>query len=143
VISDPALGVVDLLVAAGIGVQGATTGWHISISKLPLEPDTAIAVVATGGLPPNPKFLLNFPSVQVQVRGKQSGYQAASTKVRQVQDALLGYPGGVLQGDTWRSITAIGDVAWLGYDTNDRPMFSVNFSLIVEPKVGGYRQAMS
>ena len=141
--SSPAVGVKDLLVAASMGTFGGTSGWSINVGKLPTTPDTAIACVVTGGLPPSPKWLLNQPSVQVMIRGKANGYVDAENKARAIVDALLGAPTQTVGGDFWGGITQIGDVVHAGYDETNRPLFTCNFSIIVEPKAGGHRQSMS
>ena len=41
------------------------------------ESSKVIGLIDTGGLEANPKFLLDFPSVQVMVRGERGGYVAA------------------------------------------------------------------
>lgn len=141
--SSPAIGVKDLLVAASVGTFASTTGWNISVGKFPTSPDTSIVCNETGGLSPYPHLRLNFPSVQVMVRGPANGYVAASEKIRAVVDALLGIPSQSLNGDEWQGIRQMGDVSFIGYDESNRPLFTSNFSIIVEPKAGGYRQAIA
>lgn len=141
--TSPAIGTKDLLVAAGAGVFASTSGWNISVGKFPTSPDTSIVCVETGGLSPYPHLLLNFPSIQVMVRGAANGYVAASDKIRAVVDALLGAPAQAVNGDDWQGIRQLGDVAFIGYDESNRPLFTSNFSIIVEPKAGGYRQALA
>lgn len=142
----PAISVKNLLVAANLGVFASVldSEWNISVGQFPLAPDTSIVCTDTGGLPPSPNLLLNFPSVQVRVRAAPGDYPAASSKVRAIVDALLGIPAQDLTGgDHLDGITQIGDVGFLGYDEVNRPIFTSNFSLIVEPKVGGYRHAIA
>lgn len=134
--ADPAVGAKDLLVDANIGVFAATTGWGIFIGKLPSEPYTAIAIITTGGLTPNPKYLLDFPSIQVLVRGAPNGYAAAFVKAVAIKNTLLGLPSQEVSGDTWVQVNQIGDVASLGYDENNCPLFSINFALTIEPATG-------
>lgn len=141
--SDPAKGVKDLLVSASVGSFASTAGWGIFIGRLPTSPDTAIACVTTGGISPFPHILLNQPSVQVLVRGAPNGYVAAEAKARAVVDALLGIDSQNVNGDFWGGIRQLGDVASLGYDDRDRPLFTCNFSIIVEPQSGGYRSAIA
>lgn len=141
--TSPAIGVKDLLVSAGVGVFAATSGWNISIGRHPTSPDTSIVCNETGGLSPYPHLRLNFPSVQVMVRGAANGYVAANEKIRAVVDALLGAPSQVVNGDEWQGIRQLGDVAFIGFDESNRPLFTSNFSIIVEPKAGGYRQAIA
>lgn len=131
--SDPAVGIKDLLVAAGIGTFAGTSGWAIFIGKLPQKPETAIAIVNTGGETSNPKYLLDYPSVQVLLRGAKNGYQTAYSKALAIKNALLGLPSQTINSDWWVQVNMIGEIASLGFDENDCPMFSVNFSLIIEP----------
>jgi hypothetical protein len=131
--TDIAEGAKDLLVAAGVGTFGAPTGWGIFINKQPTTPDTVITAYASGGLDPNPQWLLDFPSLRVQVRGAPGGYVAAQSKAKDVKDALLGLPSQDLNGDRWVSVLMNGDILSLGHDEENRPLFSINFSLIIEP----------
>lgn len=141
--SPPEIGIKDLLVSGSIGTFAATTGWSIHLGGLPTEPDTAIACVPTGGLAPSPLWLLNQPSVQVLVRGATNGYSAASNKAQDVVACLLGIDSQSVNGDFWGGITQIGEIAFLGFDEKKRPLFSCNFSIIVEPKAGGHRLPMT
>lgn len=138
----PAAGVKDLLVAANVGTFAATSGWSISVGKSSTAPDTSITCVDTGGISPFPHLALNFPSVQVIVRGAPGDYIGAHDKGRAVIDALLGKGVTSVNGDSWEGITQIGDLASIGYDENNRPLFSANFSIHVEPASTGLRQAI-
>lgn len=138
----PAAGANSLLVTATIGTFAALTGWSLNIGKLPTTPDTAIACVDTGGVTPNPLFALNFPSVQTLVRGAPGDYIGAHDKGRDVIDVLLGLGDSVVDGDSWEGITQIGDLSFLGYDERNRPLFSANFSIHVEPAEKGNRLAI-
>lgn len=133
-------GIKDLLVGASIGVFPPDTGdWIINIGRLTDEQDQMIAVSRAGGKAPNPKWNIDFPSVQVRVRGGKNGYLAAEQKARNVKDCLLGLPSQDLNGDRWTAINMIGDIAPMGWDPNDRPIFALNFALIIEPAVAGNR----
>lgn len=140
--ADPAEGIKDLLVTAAVGTFNATTGWSIRIAKEQDKPDTHITCYSSGGLASNPKWLLDFPSVQVRVRGAASGYVAARTKMQSVKDTLLGIASQTLNGDRWVAINSIGDINNLGFDDNNRPIFSINFALIIEPVSGDNRDPL-
>lgn len=126
-------GIRDLLVAASIGTFNASSGWSIHIGREPTTPNKAITIARTGGLPSNPAYLLDFPNVQVRVRGSASGYQEAEQKIRDIKDTLLGLPSQDLNGDRWVSITQLTDIVHIGFDESNRPLFTVNFALIIEP----------
>lgn len=135
--ADIPVGIKDLLVAAGVGVFAAPTGWSIHIGLAPNKPDSVISIWPSGGNNPNPKWSLDYPQAQVRVRDKK--WEEAYAKTQQVKDTLLGIPSQDLNGDRWNSITMIGDLTSMGYDEKNRPEFSLNFALIVEPADGGNR----
>jgi hypothetical protein len=88
------------------------------------------------------KFLIDFPHIQVMVRGDPGGYQAAKAKAQEVLDELHSLPSQDLNGDRWNSIIATSGPAYNGLDQENRPKFSVNFKLIIEPATGTYRQSL-
>lgn len=133
----PSVGIKDLLVAAGDGVFAATTGWSIHIGKEPTTPHTTITIYDSGGLTPNPAWLLDFPSIQVRIRGAPGDYIGAQQKIVDCKNTLLGLPSQDLNSDRWVSVRQIGDINLIGYDDSNRPMFTMNFSLIIEPAVVG------
>jgi hypothetical protein len=137
-------GLKDLLVAASVGAFEATTGWGIYIGKHPKTPDSVIVIASSGGFAPDPKWLLDFPTFQIRIRGNKGGYQEATLKAKDVKDTLLGLPSQDVNGDRWVSVRMLSDNTLLGYDENDRPMFSMNFTLITEPATSGLtnRQAL-
>lgn len=140
--ADPAVSMKDLLVAANVGTFAAVSGWAISIGEMYDKPDTQITIRNSGGRPSWPTWLLNFPSIQIMVRGSQNGYTDAYNKCVGIKDALLGIPSQDLNGDRLVAINAIGDINDLKSDENRRPMFSLNFALIIEPASGGYRESL-
>ena len=131
--SSPAEDLSAVLIAAGLGTFNATTGWSVAIGKEPTDPDTTITLYDIGGLTPDPKWLLDYPSVQIRVRGEVSGYQAAWARMRQVRDELLGADPFTQSGNSYRSLLLTGEAVHIGYDSHNRPMFTMTFSLIVEP----------
>ena len=119
-----------------VGTIAATSGWSMHIGRMPDDrqiPDTALAVRLSGGEPSNPKWLLDFPNVQVTIRGAANGYQAAYDKAIEVHDVLIGLVAQDVVGGRIDSVTGIGYINALGFDSNERPEFTVNFRLIVEP----------
>lgn len=146
--ADPALGIKDLLVTANVGswngLPSGLVAWPINIGAPTLEADQMILVNLTGGREPSPKWLLDYPSAQVMVRGKSRDYTGARTKVQAAKDALLGLPSQTINGDRWDHVNMIGDINFLGYDQKERPLFSINLALIIEPQAGsGHRQAIT
>lgn len=128
----PSVGAKDLLVAAGIGTFGdATATWPIYISKMPDAPANCITLSDSGGLAPNPKWLLDFPDISVVVRGED--YASTYAKMRDIKNKLLGLPNQDINGDHWDGIIQVGEAGFIGYDPKNRPMFSATFRLFLEP----------
>jgi len=132
---DPASAIVELLTGK--------VNYDLNVGQFPSAPDKAILVNCSGGRSPYPHLALNFPSVQVMVRGKPSGYEEARTEASQVCDVLLGMGNEVANTDTYRSCNQMGDVIYLGQDDRGRPTFSANFWFIVEPSDLGNRRAIN
>ena len=149
--SSRAVEIRDLLVAAGVGTfnyQGNDPNiWSIVVGKRPDKPNRCIVCYDSGGLSPNPRWLVDYPRVQVIVRGGPNDYAAlaggagTSGKVDDVVNALLGIDSQVINGDNWVSVTLVGDRNFIGYESNDRPMFSLNFQLIINPATGTHRES--
>ena len=113
----------------------ATSGWEIEVGTLPKSPDRVIMISDTGGLEANPKWLLDFPSVQVMVRGGVNDYLASFREIKAVKDIMLGLGSKLINLDQWVSVTLGSDVTHIGRDENSRPLFTVNFRLIIEPQL--------
>ena len=140
----PSEGIRDLLVAAVVGVFNSTdnTNWSIHISKQPDKPDRAITIYDSGGQDPNPQWLVDYPTVQVRVRGGENDYLVAHQKCRDIVNALIGLPSQDINGERWVSLAQTGGIAFMGYDEKKRPMFSTNWRLIIEPPTGTHRESL-
>jgi hypothetical protein len=134
---DPADDIRDTLVLAGVGGNGGVADWAIHVSKMLNTPDRTIVVINTGGVAPNPHWLVDFPTVQIRIRGKKSDYVAARGKAQAVKDALLGITPRSINGTWYDGFFMIGDIIQIGYDESDRILFSTNWRFIVEPPVSG------
>ena len=121
----------DLLVA-----HVATSLFVLEIGAMPDTPDNAIQIMDTVGIAPNPKWALDFPTCQIMIRGQSNGYLATYREAKAVKDLLLGIDSFTTgDGDRMVSITQNGDLGFIGRDDNMRPMFTINFALIIEPLV--------
>lgn len=111
------------------------TGWAISIGKMPHEPDKQICLIDQGGPAAYPNLLVDFPGIQVLVRGGRGGteYQSSYLQVRRVRDAILGMPNQPSEFPELDGVTERGHIVPLGYDEMDRHTWSSNYQLIVEP----------
>jgi hypothetical protein len=121
-------------------LEGAT-GWVTKIGKITPEPDKVAVFYDTGGSNPNSRWLLDYRSVQCVVRAPPSEYSTAYDKIQQVRDCLLGITSLTLgSGDRVDGITMMGDIAFINYDDQQRPTFSVNFRVFWEPATNGLTQ---
>ena len=123
----------DLLTGAGT----LSLAWPGKVGRQLTEPDRCITIVNTGGLNPNPKWKIDYPGIQVRVRGNKNDYPGTFGKCQEVKDVLLGcIPQDITtpDGEVVRldAINQQGDIATLGYDPNERPQFSLNFLFILE-----------
>jgi hypothetical protein len=123
------VGAKDLLAAHAV-----ISGWTIEIGAMPKTPNQIIVITDTGGLDPNPKWLLDFPRLQIMVRGDVGDYLDTFREAKAVKDLLLGITSLDLNDDRWVSVTGNGDLGFVGRDENMRPLFAMNFALIIEPQ---------
>jgi hypothetical protein len=130
-----AVGAKTLLVAASVGSATPTADWSVHVSKMPPLPNKAIAIFDSGGTGegPNPKWLLDYRTMQVRIRSEPDDYVGAFDKAQQVKDTLLGLPAQTVGSDVWDGVTILSDITFIGRDDNDRPELSINFRLIIEP----------
>lgn len=121
---------------------GGATGWVVKFGKQVPTPDKTITMFDTGGQPPNPKWAVDFVTIQALVRAGPNEYGVCWTKARAVRDALLGIDSVTVGSDRWVSVVCQGDVGFVGYDDRERPTCSVNFRVIIEPGSVGNREAL-
>lgn len=135
----PATGITDILK----GVSGLLTGWTPITGQVIPEPDQLVVVNHSGGMGGEVTIAIDYPSIQVLVRGGRgaSGYEDAWQMARAIREALIAIPT-VTPPTAYPELTscvALGEIMQLGYDDAKRPMFSVNFRLIVSYATSGYR----
>lgn len=134
----------DLLVTAGVGqVTAPTADWFISVSRELNIPDRMLSVYDTGGQTPDPHFLRDFPSVLVRIRTREEDYQVGYQKACDVKDALLGLMSQNIGADRWVSIRGIGDITFLARDSQSRPEWTANFTIIREPATSSLTHRIS
>lgn len=119
-----------------------TADWGTSISKMPTTPIRVVGIFDTGGIgAPNPALLLDFPTVQIQVRGNPADNAIVYSKAKEIKDRCLGAPSQDISGDRLVSVGMISDITFMGRDeSNDQPSYSINFRLIVEPATNALTQ---
>ena len=131
-----------LLSTAGVGSLTPTAEWSLHLYRLPATPNRSISIARSGGINSNPRWALDYPSMQVMVRSNPGDYDSVITKAQAVKDALLGLPSQDIGTTRWVAVNMIGDISPLGSDEKDRPLASVNFALIIEPAPGANRSAL-
>ena len=114
--------------------NAALSGYTLIVGHGLPDTDKLITFLDTGGEPSNPKWLLDFPTVQVVVRGGANDYKNIWSVAKALKDLLLVITSQPINGDELVSITEVSTVAFIGRDDNHRPMFSVNFRLIIQPQ---------
>ncbi len=65
--------------------------------------------------------------VQARIRGAEFGYQAAYTVAETVRDALHDLSNQTVNSTRYILISASTDIFAIGFDENNRPIFTVNF----------------
>ena len=120
------------------------TGWHFATGRLVSSPDQMVVLANSGGLPAEPSVGQDYPKVQILCRGPKGsgGQEDAYLKLRDVRDALVGIPSRPATYPNLASVTQIGDIADVGFDDQDRPIYSLNLQLIVWYETSGYREAV-
>jgi hypothetical protein len=115
--------------------NGFLAGWEIKIGKLPAEPDQVIALIDQGGPAGFPHLLVDWPGLQILVRGAKAGdgYQTSYLKVRGLRDLILGLDSHPVEFPELDGVTERGHIVPLGYDEQDRHTWSSNYQLQVEP----------
>ena len=138
----------SILIDKAVGIHGQDyrpneelTGkesWPINLFYEPIGKHRIITIFLTGShQKPNPKWLVDYPTFQVRLRGRAlEGGEATYAKAREVRDHLLGRasedliePGGM----RLVSITMPSDIMFLGTTDNECTLFVCNFNCIVEP----------
>jgi hypothetical protein len=103
-------------------------GTNLFISMLPSTPDVAVGLLdSSGGSNNDMNKDEHVFSVQIRVRGKVFGYETAYQHALAIYNLLEGYPTTDIQGTRYILIRAMGNVGFLQYDENDRPIFVMNF----------------
>lgn len=136
----PAGDVLEILADEGVGVIGQT----LFDNREPDAGDELLVTVydTSATQSPEPKFLRDYPSVQIRVRGTVFGYQGAREKANTIKNKLLGRPPTVVGLVTYCGFWMVDDIIPLGYDTRDRPILVLNFRLVAERESGGFRQPL-
>jgi hypothetical protein len=123
----PAQDIKDILVDASIGL---TFNTNLFVGKEPADVNVlCVTVLDSGGFDSDPNYSYERPTVQVRVRGAVGGYQAAYAKAAQVKSTLHGNTLTEKNNARYIVILCMGDILPLGFDEENRPLFTVNFRI--------------
>lgn len=129
-----AVDIKDILVAASVGGFAGTTGWQINISREAASPHTVITIYNSGSWQEaSAKWKIDFPTLQIRVRGNPDGWLAAESKMAEVSNTLLGLTPQTVNNTDYRGIWKSGDTFQLAYDETSRPILVQNFRVASEP----------
>lgn len=118
------------LTAAGVASTAAgSTGWTLKYRGLSPSPSRQVAVSLTGGFQQEGQAPLNRPTFQVLVRGSSDDGAVLEAKVEALVNAL-NCQSTQMSGWVWVDCQLQGDVQNLGWDENQRPLYSANFAAL-------------
>lgn len=125
----------DKLVAEGVGVFAATTGWGIYIGQEPAGSesdgtDTTLTIYDVIGTPDDTlgKVETDDFTIQIRARGAKGGYDDASTKLEEVQGVLNQLKNYITGSTRYASIYRSSTHNFLLRDEQNRPVWTVNYS---------------
>jgi hypothetical protein len=118
------------IVTAGLGTDPASAGlWPVYTSRQPdSDPVEVITTYDTGGRDPLlTEEGLRRPTVQVRVRSAQ--YTDGWQKANAIYETLSTIYGEAYGTDRVVGFAVKGDVLYVGHDSKDRCLFTINFDL--------------
>ena len=130
--------IVDLLHTNSLG----TFGTDLYIGKEPAEVQSCVTIYQYGGHDPDPKFRLNYPSIQIRVKGDVNGYSVAEQKMQSIVNVLLGMAKQTINSNVYVGVWQIADTMFLKYDENEHPIFVSNWRIAVQPSISDNRIAL-
>lgn len=116
-------------------VSLATFGTDLFISELPDKPNLCICLRDTTnfGRPETNGSGMEYPGLQILIRGAPTGYLAAYSIARSIQEELHITSIFELNSTTYISITCEMETTYIGRDKLNRPLFSMNFKIVRKP----------
>ncbi|HDS00518.1 MAG TPA: hypothetical protein ENO22_05660 [candidate division Zixibacteria bacterium] len=102
---------------------------NLFVSEMPASPDECVAIYDTGGSDPEENFVYKRPTIQVRIRGAKGKYRDAYALAKDIQDSLHVVANYTINSTRYIAIWAQGDILFLGYDDNHRPLLTVNFRM--------------
>ncbi len=107
-----------------------TLGTNMFIGELKDTPDNSICLYDTGGtLFSDINRNDRKPRVMIHVRGSLGAYTESHAQANAIISTLHSKHNIYVGSTRYISIFAITEPLWLGYDSKDRPMWSINFEI--------------
>jgi hypothetical protein len=105
-------------------------GTDLFISREPDSPNAVVTIYDTGGGEPSSGTENNeFPTIQVRVRGAVMDYEGAYDLIASIKDIIHNLASQTINNTKYIGVWASSDIIPLGYDTNDRPILTINFRI--------------
>lgn len=126
--NSPSVDIKSYLVSSTVGI---TTPIQVGLESD--GPDELITLFDTNGQNPESMYNYERPGLMVRVRGERKDYTGAYTLAAAIKTALHvegetnGLRNQTIGGTRYIATWAEGDIHWIGYDEQDRPIFTVNF----------------
>ncbi len=115
-----------LLAESSLALVFAT---DVFVAIMPATPDNAVAIFDTGGSDPAFHLTYGRPTAQVRVRGAKDDYRSAQWQAQETRDTLIAVTNETQNAARYIQIWAEGDVLFVEWDDNSRPVFTVNFRI--------------
>ena len=123
----------DKLVSASVG----SLANNIFIGLLPDQPDKCLALYEYAGEEPREVFRneaasIEVPTVVVMARGARNDYPTARDFAVDARDALCAIVDETISGVRFLRVKETSSINYVNSDDNDRPRFTVTFTVYVE-----------
>jgi hypothetical protein len=115
---------------------------HIGTFATETGTDKTITIYNYGGADPVPNWRLDYPSVQIRVRGDINGYDSAEQRVQSIKNLLIGAASQTVNSNKYVGFWMKGDIIFLKFDEKNRPIFVTNWRVAVQPGISDNRQAL-
>ena len=101
---------------------------NLFIHNMPDKPDNCVAVIPTGGFPPNPYIPLKNPTFQIRLRDARGKEDKVEDRAHDLSHKLQskGNITFVAGGHTIHYVEVLQEPAIMGMDENERPEFVFN-----------------
>jgi len=112
------------------------TAFVLKVGEMPDAPDLVVVLYDTSAPAGFPGLLLEYAGIQVMVRGGKgaASYSSAYLMARKVRDYILGMPNAPAEFVELDGVIERGSINSLGVDDSNRPRFTNNFQLQIEPQ---------